>query len=166
MKDQNAIGGNYKFNHLKVYGSVESFYKNVKSYRRVLDISECTYVYGELSFYNKLFDERDWKCKPRLVCTDVNSGKQICDMTKEIEVKKEQNKVSVREGWGTPNTGWWKKGKYKWDAYLDDTFLGTAYFYVVDEGIVSTNNNPYIAIKNVRLFESGIKGTPLKERKH
>ncbi len=50
MKDQNAIGGNYKFNHLKVYGSVESFYKNVKSYRRVLDISECTYVYGELSF--------------------------------------------------------------------------------------------------------------------
>lgn len=166
MKDQNAIGGNYKFNHLKVYGSVESFYKNVKSYRRVLDISECTYVYGELSFYNKLFDERDWKCKPRLVCTDVNSGKQICDMTKEIEVKKEQNKVSVREGWGTPNTGWWKKGKYKWDAYLDDTFLGTAYFYVVDEGIVSTNNNPYIAIKNVRLFESGIKGTPLKERKY
>jgi SpoVK/Ycf46/Vps4 family AAA+-type ATPase len=123
-------------------------------------------VYGELSFYNKLFDERDWTCKPRLVCTDVISGKQICDTIKELEVKKEQNIVSVREGWGMPNTGWWKKGKYKWDAYLDDTYLGTAYFYVVDEGLVTAGNNPYIAIKNVRLFESGVKGSPLKDRKY
>lgn len=166
MKDQNAIGGNYKFNHLKVYGSVESFYKNVKSYRRVLDVSECTYVYGELSFYNKLFDERDWKCKTRLVCTDVNSGKQICDMIKDIDVKKEQNVVSVREGWGTPNTGWWKKGKYKWDAYIDDIYLNTAYFYVVDEGVVTSDNNPYIKVNSIRLFESDVKGTPIKDRKY
>ncbi len=166
MKDQNAIGGNYKFNHIKVYGSVESFYKNVKSYRRVLDVSECTYVYGELSFYNKLFDERDWKCKSRLVCTNVATGEQICDMKKDLEVKKDKNVVSVREGWGTPNTGWWKKGKYKWDAYLDDQYLGTAYFYVVDEGVVTAENNPYIAINNIRLFESDVKGTPLNERKY
>lgn len=166
MKDQNAIGGNYKFNHLKVYGSVESFYKNVKSYRRVLDVSECTYVYGELSFYNKLFDERDWKCKTRLVCTDVSTGKQICDMSKDIDVKKEQNVVSVREGWGTPNTGWWKKGKYKWDAYINDTYLSTAYFYVVDEGVVTADNNPYISISSIRLFESDVKGTPIKDRKY
>lgn len=48
--DQNAIGGNYKFNHLKVFGSVENFYKNLKTYRRVFDASECRYIYGELSF--------------------------------------------------------------------------------------------------------------------
>lgn len=164
--DQNAIGGNYKFNHLKVFGSVENFYKNLKSYRRVFDASECRYVYGELSFYNKLFDERDWKCKSRLVCTDVNSGTQICDMKKDIEVNKDQNIVKIQEGWGTANPGWWKKGKYKWDAYLDEVYLGTAYFYVTDEGPVTAESNPYVSIKNIRLFESAIDGTPIKDRRY
>lgn len=164
--DQNAIGGNYKFNHLKVFGSVENFYKNLKTYRRVFDTSECRYIYGELSFYNKLFDERDWKCKSRLVCTDVNTGKQICDMKKDLEVKKDQNIVKVQEGWGTANAGWWKKGKYKWDAYLDDQYLGTAYFYINDEGPVTEDSNPYVAIKDIRLFESALEGTPIKDRKY
>lgn len=164
--DQNAIGGNYKFNHLKVFGSVENFYKNLKTYRRVFDTSECRYIYGELSFYNKLFDERDWKCKSRLVCTDVSTGAQICDMKKDLEVKKDQNIVKVQEGWGTANSGWWKKGKYKWDAYLDDQYLGTAYFYINDEGPVTADSNPYVAIKNIRLFESALEGTPIKDRKY
>ncbi len=164
--DQNAIGGNYKFNHLKVFGSVENFYKNLKTYRRVFDASECRYIYGELSFYNKLFDERDWKCKSRLVCTDVSTGVQICDMKKDLEVKKDQNIVKVQEGWGTANTGWWKKGKYKWDAYLDDQYLGTAYFYINDEGPVTEDSNPYVAIKDIRLFESALEGTPIKDRKY
>lgn len=164
--DQNAIGGNYKFHHLKVFGSVENFYRNLKSYRRVFDASECRYIYGELSFYNKLFDERDWKCQSRLVCTNVNSGEQICDMKKEIEVKKDQNIVKLQEGWGTANIGWWKKGKYKWDAYLDNQYLGTAYFYVVDEGPVTAESNPYVEIEYIRLFESGIEGIPKKDRKY
>jgi SpoVK/Ycf46/Vps4 family AAA+-type ATPase len=164
--DQNAIGGNYKFNHLKVFGSVENFYKNLKTYRRVFDTSECRYIYGELSFYNKLFDERDWKCKSRLVCTDVSTGEQICDMKKDLEVKKDKNIVKVQEGWGTANSGWWKKGKYKWDAYLDDQYLGTAYFYINDEGPVTDNSNPYVAIKDIRLFESALEGTPIKDRKY
>lgn len=166
MKDQNAIGGNFKFMQLKVFGSVENFYKNLKSYRRVFDTSECRYIYGELAFYNKLFDERDWKCKSRLVCIDVNTGKQICDMKKDIEVSKAQNIVKIQEGWGTAKPGWWKKGKYKWDAYLDDEYLGSAYFYILDEGAVSATHNPYIVLKGIRLFESGIDGTPIKERKY
>ncbi|CAA6803663.1 MAG: Stage V sporulation protein K [uncultured Aureispira sp.] len=164
--DQNAIGGNYKFSDLKIFGSVENFYKNLKTYRRVFDTSECRYIYGELSFYNKLFDERDWKCQSRLVCTDVSTGMQICDMKKELEVKKDQNIVKVQEGWGTVNTGWWKKGKYKWDAYLDNQYLGTAYFYINDEGPVTETSNPYVAIKDIRLFESALEGTPIKDRKY
>jgi SpoVK/Ycf46/Vps4 family AAA+-type ATPase len=164
--DQNAIGGNYKFSDLQIFGSVENFYKNLKTYRRVFDMSECRYIYAELSFYNKLFDERDWKCKSRMVCTDVSTGIQICDMKKDLEVKKDKNIVKIQEGWGTVNTGWWKKGKYKWDAYLDDQYLGTAYFYINDEGPVTDNSNPYVAIKDVRLFESALEGTPIKDRKY
>ena len=166
MKEKDAIGGNYKFQHMKVYGSTENFYHNVKSYRRVLDISECAYVYGELSFYNKLFDERDWNCTARLVCTNVGTGETVCDVKKELEVKKDKNTVSVREGWGTPDVGWWKKGNYKWDGYLDDNYLGTAYFYVVDEGMVSPDSNPYFKINSIKLFESDFQGTPINERKY
>jgi SpoVK/Ycf46/Vps4 family AAA+-type ATPase len=166
MKDKNAIGGNFKFNHIKVFGSVENFYKNKKTYRRVFDASESRYIYGELSFYNKLFDERDWTCKSRLVCTNTKTGDQICDMKKDLEVKKEQNIVRVQEGWGTANSGWWKKGKYKWDAYLDEVYLGTAYFYVSEEGLVTAEANPYISIQNIRMFESAIDGTSIKDRKY
>lgn len=165
-EEQNAIGGNYKYNQLKVFGSVENFYQNTKTYRRVFDTSECRYIYAELSFYNKLFDERDWSCTSRMVCTNVNTGEQIADMKKEVEVKATQNIVKVQEGWGTPNPGWWKKGTYKWDAYLDNTYLGTAYFYIITEGLVTEQFNPYFNIQSIRLFESGQKGTPIKDRKY
>lgn len=165
-EEQNAIGGNYKFNHLKVFGSVENFYQNTKTYRRVFNTSECRYIYAELSFYNKLFDERDWTCHSRMVCINVDTGDQICDMQKEVHVKASQNIVRVQEGWGTANPGWWKKGRYKWDAYLNDTYLDTTYFYITDEGIVTAQSNPYFTIQSIRLFESGKEGTPIKDRKY
>lgn len=164
--DQNAIGGNYKFNHIKVFGSVENFYQNLKSYRRVFDVSECRYIYGELSFYNKLFDERDWTCKSRLVCTNTLTGEKICDMAKDITVRKDQNIVKVQEGWGTATPGWWKRGNYKWEAYLDDTYVGSAYFFVLDGGKVTSTENPYFKIKTIRLFESSIDGMPKGERQY
>lgn len=165
-EEQNAIGGNYKFNHLKIFGSVENFYQNAKTYRRVFDTAECRYIYGELSFYNKLFDERDWTCQSRMICTNIDNGEQLCDMQKEIEVKASQNIVRVQEGWGTPNPGWWKKGSYKWDAYLNDTYLGTAYFYITNEGPVTSQSNPYFTIQSIRLFESGQEGIPVKDRRY
>lgn len=167
MKEhKDAIGGNYKYNHLKIFGSVENFYNNAKTYRRVFDISECRYIYGELSFYNKLFDERDWDCHSRMVCTNVDTGEQVCDMQKELTVKATQNIVRIQEGWGTPSAGWWKKGKYKWDAYLNEEYLGTSYFYIINEGPVTAGSNPYFSIKNIRLFESSVDGTLIEDRKY
>lgn len=161
-----AVGGNFKFKHLKVFGSTENLYKNVKKYRKVYDESECKYIYGEVSFYNKLFDEKEWTTQVRLTCKDVTNNKQVCELKKDLTIKTDQNTVNVREGWGTPNTGWWKKGKYRWDAYVDNKFVGTVFFYVVGGGTVSAENNPYINIKQVRLFESELKGIPLNDRKY
>lgn len=166
MSEKNAIGGNYKFKNLKIFGSIENFYNNKKSYRMVFDVSECRYVYAELSFYNKLFDERDWTCKARLVCVDEQTEKEICDLKKDITIKKEHNIFNVREGWGTPNPGWWKKGKYRWDTYLDDKFLKSIHFYVLDGGLVTTQKNPYIKLKSVKLFESAIEGLHSNKRKY
>ena len=165
-EEQNALGGNYKFNQLKVFGSTENFYQNTKTYRRVFDASECRYIYAELSFYNKLFDERDWQCESRMVCINVETQEEICDMKKEIKVKATQNIVKVQEGWGTAQPGWWKKGQYKWDAYLNDTYVGSAYFYVTNEGPVTAQSNPYFTIQSLRLFESAMEGIPVKDRKY
>ncbi len=155
MEDKNAIGGNYKFMGMKVFGSIENFYKNVKTYRRVFDKSECRYIYGELAFYNKLFDERDWQCKVKMICIDTANNKQVCELEKERTILKDQNIIKIQEGWGTADAGgFWYEGKFRWDAYINDTFVQSTYFYVIQEGAVTAEENPYFNIESVRLFES------------
>ena len=161
-----ALGGNYKFKHLKAFGSVENLYENVKKYRRVYDESECRYVYAEMALYNKLFDERDWDINVRLICKNVESDEQVCELKKTFNVSKDTNVFYVREGWGTPNPGWWKSGKYRWDAFIEEEFIGSTYFYITTGGPVTETSNPYITIKQVRLFESTVNGMALESRKY
>ncbi len=47
----------YKFKSLKVYGSSEWLANGMRKYRQVFDRAETTYIYAELSFFNKMFDE-------------------------------------------------------------------------------------------------------------
>ncbi|HQW96654.1 MAG TPA: hypothetical protein PLU58_12670, partial [Saprospiraceae bacterium] len=49
----------YKFKELKCYSSTEWLYDNQKKYRQVFDRYEVGYIYAELSFINKLYDEED-----------------------------------------------------------------------------------------------------------
>ncbi len=167
MVEKDAIGGNFKLMQMKVFGSAENFYKDVKTYRKVFDKSECRYIYGELAFYNKLFDELDWKCSSRLVCIDLSTNQQICSIVRELEIKKEQNIVRVKEGWGTAEAGkFWYKGQFRWDAYIDEQFLQSSYFYIVEEGLVTPQINPYFNINSLRLFESGYNAIALADRKY
>ena len=54
----------FKFKELKVYSSTEWLSGNRKRYRQVFDAFETGYVYAELSFINKFFDE--------IFCIDPN----------------------------------------------------------------------------------------------
>jgi SpoVK/Ycf46/Vps4 family AAA+-type ATPase len=161
-----ALGGNYKFRHLKVFGSVENLYENVKKYRRVYDEAECKYIYAELAFFNKLFDEKDWEVDIKLVCKNVDTETAVCELKKRFTVKKEDNLFNVREGWGTPNTGWWKSGKYIWEAYINEVLVGSANFFITNGGLVSETSNPYVTIRQVRLFESDVNGMAIDKRKY
>ena len=51
----------YKFKDLKVYASTEWLADNKKKYRQVFDRFETTYVYAELSFFNKYFETLSFK---------------------------------------------------------------------------------------------------------
>ena len=163
-KKEEALGGNFKVKDIKVFGSKENLYQNEKKYRKVYDALECRYLYCELSFYNKLFDELDWGTKVRFVCKNLATKEQMCELEKDVVIAKEQNIIYFREGWGTAEPGWWGKGTYEWEVYIDSKSVGTTTFYIVDGGIVTPDFNPYFEIEEIRLFESERDGMPKKER--
>jgi SpoVK/Ycf46/Vps4 family AAA+-type ATPase len=144
---------NYKFKDIRVYGSNEWLANDEKKYRVVFDETECSFIYCELSFYNKLFDERDWDIKINLKCYDSKST-EMCDLQVQKHVAKEDNIVYVREGWGVKKIGgYWKRGAYRWEAWLDGVLIGSKSFYIEKEGKVTELFNPYFRIKNIRLYE-------------
>lgn len=166
MAKKNEEKKRFKFKEMKVYGSLENFFGNQKNYRIVFDESEVCYVNVELQLFNILFDEEEWKAKVKIKATEYYGNKEMCNIDKDIVVTSDQNIIYIREGWGTPTSGWWKKGTYKWEVFIDDVLVGTNYFYITNNGIVNANGNPYFDITAIKLFNSP-KGTlPREQRKY
>jgi SpoVK/Ycf46/Vps4 family AAA+-type ATPase len=160
------MSNQYKFKHLKVFGSAEKLFGDEKKYRKVYDISECRYLYVELCLFNKLFDESEWELKIRYKCTKVDENKNICELNKTYKISKETNLIFAREGWGTAEPGWWKAGKYQWEVFIDETCVASTEFYIINQGLVQEKHNPYFSISSIKLFESGIDTPPITDRKY
>ena len=147
----------YKFRELKVYASTEWLADNKKKYRQVFDRYETTYIYAELSFYNKLFDEEDWEIDIELRCYSLKKGrKEICTLRFDSrKVSKYDSVVYIREGWGNKTEGqFWKKGTYYWEAWIQGEKVATKYFYVEDAGKDSViGENPYLQVQSLKLYE-------------
>ncbi|MEM9822087.1 MAG: AAA family ATPase, partial [Bacteroidota bacterium] len=147
----------YKFRELKVYTSTEWLADNKKKYRQVFDRYETTYVYAEVSFYNKRYDEEDWEVDVELRCYKLKKGREeICRLPFENrKVSKYDNVVYIREGWGNKTEGqFWKKGTYYWEAWIEGEKVATKYFYVEDAGKnAKKGENAYLEVKSLRLYE-------------
>src|SRR5690349_150226 len=145
--------GNFKLRDLKVFGPADPLAESKRKYQTVLEESDTTYIYAELSLINKQFDEEEWTIKVNLKAFN-SSGKEICDLKVERPVKADENIVYVREGWGNPTQGaFWKKGQYYWEAWVDGVKIASKTFYVTAGGKVTTDANPYFNIQSVRLYE-------------
>lgn len=104
MAKENPV--NYKFRaNSKIFGSTEWRINNEKKYRLVCDESECTFIYSELSFFNKLFDEEDWEVRMNLKCVHHTDNIEICNLVADRTIRKDENIVYVREGWGVKTPG-------------------------------------------------------------
>ncbi len=146
----------FKFKELKVYSSTEWLADNKKKYRQVFDRYEATYIYAELSFYNKQFDIEDWEIEVELRCFTLKKGKkELCLLPLRRKVSKYDNIVYIREGWGNKTEGaFWKKGTYYWEAYIEGEKVASKYFYIEDAGTpVLEDANPYIRVESLRLYE-------------
>src|SRR6185437_9897224 len=169
MSSGKVLDKNYKFKDIKVFSSTETLEGNTKKYRRVFDTKETTYLYAELSFYNKLFDEEDWKGKIKLKCYSVlpKERRELCNIDRELDITKDQNIVIVREGWGNKEAGaYWFRGDYEWEAYINDELVGVKKFFIEEGGSVTTTINPYFAIDSIKLYQGPNEGVPLSGRKY
>lgn len=157
--DKNFI--KYKFKSLQVFSSDEWMANSAKKYRTVFDRAETTYLRCEFAFYNKLFDEEDWKCKVTIKAFDISNNKreQLCSLDKELTISKEENVVYVYEGWGNKETGaFWIKGNYVWEAYIDNVLVGSQLFFVNDVGLVVADKNPYFTVEHIKLYHGDADG--------
>jgi SpoVK/Ycf46/Vps4 family AAA+-type ATPase len=158
----------YKFRDLKVYSSTEWLADNKKKYRQVLDRYETSYIYAELSLFNKLFDDEDWDVKVNIKCYSLKKGrKELCDLNFDRKVSKYDNIVYIREGWGNKKAGaFWKKGTYYWEAYVDGQKVATKYFYVEESSKKFPDPKSYIDLKSLKLYEGPYDDVPKEERKY
>lgn len=157
---------NYKFKDIKVFASTEWLANNEKNYRLVYDESELSYIYCELSFFNKLFDEEDWEIKIRLKCFGPD-GKEICSLNCDRKVKKDDNVMYVREGWGVKGQGsYWKRGAYRWEAWVDGKFIAEKTFYIEEEGTVGNGINNYFELTDLKLYEGPDANVAEEDRKY
>ncbi len=157
----------YKFRELKVYASTEWLADNKKKYRQVFDRYETTFVYAELSFYNKRFDEEDWEIEVTLKCYALKKGrKELCALQLRKKVSKYDHIVYIREGWGNKGEGaFWKRGTYYWEAWVEGEKIATKYFYIEDAmKDMLPGENPYLEVESLRLYEGPYDDVPEGER--
>lgn len=157
----------YKFKSLQTFCNNEWMVNNQKRYRTAMDKAEIDYIRVELAIFNKLFDEEDWTAKVNLKCVENVGKKEICNRELTINVKKDENIFYLRDGWGVENKGgFWTKGSYLWQAYVDDVFIGEKLFHINDVGEVTTHANPYLEIEHIKLYNSHHDGWQERNRKY
>lgn len=160
----------FKYKSLRIYASTEWLAENKKKYRQVFDRFDTSYVYAELSLYNKNFDIKTWDINVELKCFELKNSlaKQLCKLSIKRKISKYDNLVHIREGWGNKKEGdFWKKGTYYWEAWVDGEKVGTKYFYIEDAPTVfSDNEGRYVDVSSIKLYEGKYDHIEDEERKY
>lgn len=157
----------YKYRDIKVHSSDEWMADATKKYRKVYDRYETTYMRVEFSFFNKLFDEKDWEASFRLKCFFIQGSQknELCNLELKRTILKDENIVYVRQAWGNATLGaYWLRGDYVWEGYIDDVKVGESKFYVEDVGPSKEGENLYFDIESINLFEGDSKASSASEK--
>lgn len=165
----NKPKSNFKFKELRVYASTEWLANNNKKYRQVFDRYSVSYIYAELSFYNKNFDKSAWEVDVKLKCFELQkTKKELCVLNFKRKVSKYDNVVHVREGWGNKKIGsFWKKGTYYWEAWINGAKVATKYFYVEDGShTLMESIGDYAGLTGAKLYEGHFDDVNKDDRRY
>lgn len=157
--NSNKTSDKYKFKSLKVYSSDEWMQGSTKKYRTVFDKAETTYLSAEFSFFNKLFDEREWEadiCLKAYSLDKEDKKTELCKLENKRTIKTDENVVVCLDGWGNATPGsFWYRGDFLWEASIDGEVIGSQKFHVEDVGLVTAADNPYFSVESLKLYQGG-----------
>ncbi|MEE9372769.1 MAG: AAA family ATPase [Saprospiraceae bacterium] len=156
---KNTSNKDFKFRSLRVYASTEWLADNKKKYRQVFYKKDVSYLYIEFAITNKKFEEENWDIALQLKCFRIGKEKkQICNLTINRQVNKYDDVVFIREGWGNKEKGsFWKKGKYVWEAWVEQDKVGSKYIYIEDiKDKTPLIVSDYISLDDLYFYEGSI----------
>lgn len=158
----------FKFKELNIYTSTEWLANNSKRYRQVFLSDETNYIYAELSFYNKEFDQSNWTINVKLNCYEVGKKKALCSLEFNKKVSKHDNIAYIREGWGNKKLGsFWKKGTYYWEAWIEGEKVASKYFYIEDyDSDWESFETKRLELLSMKLYEGSFDDIPKAKRKY
>jgi len=147
----------YKFKSLKTYAWDRTI-NNTRKYRTVFDREELNYLSVGLEFYNKYFDEKDWKTTVTFKAYHLKGKDKttlLCEKVEKHTISKDLNIVICDYGWGNDDYGsFWKAGDYCWDVFIEDDFIASTKFHIEDFGKVTPDFNPYFEVSSILTYET------------
>ncbi len=147
----------YKLKSLRTFAWDRVMNKQ-RRYRKVFDRYELSYLSVALEFYNKLFDEKEWKARITFKAFRLEGEKKVkelCNEEKELTITKDMNLVTHDFGWGNDEYGkFWDKGDYIWEVYFDGEEVGTTKFHIEEAGRVTPKENPYFEVASLKTYEA------------
>lgn len=154
---KNKADRNYKVISVKTF-AWDRVMNRKRKYRRVFDRHEINYLSVALEFYNKLFDEEDWKTEVTFKAFLMNGDKrekELCSETREFDVPMDRNSLLFDYGWGNDEYGkFWHEGDYLWEVLIDGEPVGEAKFRIEEEGKVTEKQNPYFHVASLKTYEA------------
>ncbi len=161
-----AAIGKFKFKDLKVHGTNEWTFGSQKKYRQVFNLMSVKYIYSELTLYNLMFEREDWAINVTFRVYDDKNA-LLCDKVISQTILRTEDVSYIRYSWGNLNPGtYWFKGAYRWEAWVDGFMVGSRYFYVVGEGDVTPESNPYFQLTSVKLYQGSADDVPFGQRNY
>ena len=148
----------FRIRSLDTYCSLTLLHNNQRIFRSVFERSELSFLYVELSFYNKKFDEEDWEANVQFSLYRITEGEpELLDYSeKDVQVSKDENIVTVSDHYGSETAGEkWEQGVYRYEVSINGDLAEYHNFYVNDQGLVAPGSNPYLNVYSLRVFESG-----------
>lgn len=166
QSEKNVSFKPYKFRELKVYSSTEWLAGNTKKYRQVFNAKDTGYIYAELSFFNKAFDQKNWSTQVELRCFELKKKeKNLCKLNFTKKISKFDNIIYIREGWGNKQDGtFWKRGTYYWEASINGEVVATKYFYIIDTE--KAKDSKILELKSLRMYEGQYDDINEDDRKY